>query len=259
MGRVDDEVHMKDALIAEDSAQERRNPVQGFSCMSGKQSFRLRDACLRDVEQLVDLHFRVFDPKTHYLLLLGRPLLVSAYEWYCGAPNAFAIVAEEHEKTVGCATVNLGSYYAFFRKNWLGVAKAFVAEPKTILHPFIVQRFSSFLSSRRLSRRKAVSNRSAYLGYLVVDGRDRGRGIGGSLIRAAVESCRSRGWDQLVTCLHRTNLSALSFYQRLGFSRLPELDSGDLIGIRIKTSVAPDRFAAPGAQQRSVWLTTTGE
>ena len=223
------------------------------------QAFRLRDGHPGDVEQLVKLHYRVFDTNTHYLLLLGRPLLVSAYRWYCGSPNAFTVVAEESEgNAVGCATVNLGSYYAFFRKNWVHVAKAILSEPRIVLHPFVVHRLSALLRSRKTIRRRVISERCAYLGYLVVDAQNRGKGIGGALIRAAVESCRARGWEQLVTCLHRTNLSAGSLYGGLGFSRLPELDSDDLIGIQIRTFLGPNGSGAEEFRRKSAWLTSNG-
>ena len=184
----------------------------------------------------MNLHCRVFDRNTHYLLLLGRPIIVSAYHWYCESPSAFVVVAENGQGTVGCATVNIGSYYAFFRKNWARIARAFVGDPKTLFHPLVLHRLASLLNPRRSKCQKALRGRSAYLGYLVVDGSTRGKGIGGALIRAAIENCRARGWDQLVTCLHRTNLSAYSFYQTLGFERFPQLDSDDLIGIRISTA-----------------------
>lgn len=207
--------------------------------------FRVRRGISADVERLVNLHYRVFDTNTHHLLLLGRPVLASAYHWYCESPNAFTLVAENHGGTIGCATVSVGSYYAFFRQHWLRVVAAFLRKPNRLFHPLLLQRLSGVFSPSRPASRKIHTNRSAYLGYLVVDAEQRGKGVGGALIRASVENCRSRGWEQLVTCLHRPNVSAFSFYQRLGFQRFPELDAGDLLGIRIQTvKIALERNAS---------------
>ena len=186
--------------------------------------------------ELVNLHYQVFDASTHHLLLLGRPLMVKAYHWYCQSPNAFVLVAQNDQGILGCTTVNQGSYYAFFYENWVHVARAFITKPQLIFNPLLIRRLSVFLNHSKVTRQKLPRNRSAYLAYLGVNASTRGKGVGAALIQATVETCGARGWEQRVTCFHRDNASAYPFYQALGFEPFPEFDTDDLFGVRIITA-----------------------
>lgn len=195
--------------------------------------FQIRRATSCDIEELVNLHYRVFDISTHHLLLMGRPLMVRAYGWYCGSPNAFAMVAQDGQAILGCTTVNQGSYYSFFRENWVQVARALISKPQLIFHPLVVRRLRAFRGQTRVIPQKT---HSAYLAYMAVDPRTRGKNVGTALIRATIETCGARGWDQVLTSFHRANAAAYSFYKALGFEPFPELDTDDLVGVRINTA-----------------------
>src|SRR5258708_4792681 len=99
--------------------------------------FQLRGATTSDVDQLVELHYRVFDESTHHLMVLGRNFIKRAYLWYCTAPDAFALVAENPQGIAGCATMNLGSYYRIIRANWLLVLRAFALRPGLCFEPWV--------------------------------------------------------------------------------------------------------------------------
>jgi ribosomal protein S18 acetylase RimI-like enzyme len=196
----------------------------------------VRNGTQVDVDQLVNLHYRVFDKNTHNLLVLRRRLITRAYCWYCESPSAFAVVAETDRGIVGSATVNLGDYYRFFRKNWEDVVWAFICEPYKLFHPLVLSRLKTLVLRNRPRRQTGAPQGSAYLAYLVVDSNSQGNGIGRALIRAAIEGCKDRGWEQLVTCLHRSNQAAYLFYQKVGFERFTDLDTEELLGIRICTA-----------------------
>lgn len=192
----------------------------------------------QDVVQLVNLHYRVFDEKTHRLLLLHRPLITRAYRWYCESSSAFAVVAETDQGIIGCAAVNLGSYYRFFRNNWVDAVWAFISEPYKLFHPVVIHRLKTLVLQNKARRQTRAPEGSASLAYLVVDSNWQRKGVGDALIRVAIEGCKNRRWDELVTCLHRSNQSAYALYQKLGFERFTDLDTEELLGMRIRTAGA---------------------
>ena len=198
-------------------------------------AFEVRVASPGDVNELVKLHYRVFDARTHYLLLLGRRLITRVYRWYCESPDAFAVLAENDQGILGCATVNQGLYYSFLGRNWLQVARAFVTKPQLIFNRLVLRRINTLRASRRATRLQRECSHTAYLAYLAVDGSARGKRVGAALIQAAVQRCRDRGWEELVTCFHRANPVGERFYNKLGFEPFPELNTDDLVGVRLDT------------------------
>ena len=62
----------------------------------------------------------------------------------------------------------------------------------------------------------------AKLDDVTVDERMRGRGIGGAMLNALVESLRQRGVGRIDTACHRDNVGAWRFYEAHGFRPLDE-------------------------------------
>lgn len=58
---------------------------------------------------------------------------------------------------------------------------------------------------------------TALITELVVDERQRGKGVGAKLIAAAVETARARGMDEIEVGTERRNQGAQRFYRRCGF------------------------------------------
>ncbi|TLN25699.1 GNAT family N-acetyltransferase [bacterium] len=58
---------------------------------------------------------------------------------------------------------------------------------------------------------------TALITELVVDERQRGKGVGAKLIAAAVETARARGMDEIEVGTERQNQGAQRFYRRCGF------------------------------------------
>ena len=186
-----------------------------------------------DVESLVDLHYRVFDERTHLTLLFGRGFLRAAYRWYCESPEAFTVVAELDGRLQGSCAVNRGSYYLVFRKNTRALAGAILRQPSVLLQKAIWRR----LGTLRF-RRGARSGDRAYLAYLAVTPAGRKAGIGKELVAAAITECRRRGWDEILTATHRDNVPARFMYRTLGFEEFAAIDHDGLVGIRLRSSCA---------------------
>lgn len=65
-----------------------------------------------------------------------------------------------------------------------------------------------------------VRRRRVYLGYLAVQARCRGRGVGGRLLDAVEEWAREQGAELIATDTNlRSNVGAVEFYERHGYER----------------------------------------
>ncbi len=65
-----------------------------------------------------------------------------------------------------------------------------------------------------------VGLRRVYLGYLAVQARFRGQGIGGRLLEVVEEWARERGAELITTDTNlRSNVGAVEFYERHGYER----------------------------------------
>jgi ribosomal protein S18 acetylase RimI-like enzyme len=194
--------------------------------------YHIRSATQADIPALVDLHYRVFDERTHYGLLFGRRFIRASYCWYCQAPSAFALVGEMDGEIKGSCTVNQGSYYAVLQHNLWALAGALLARPFVLFAAPTRRRLLVIWRRWRLRRSTPGPARSqAYLAYLAVDATARGTGMGKDLIQKSMEECARRGWGEIVTAIHRSNLSARFLYKTLGFEDDPAHSDGDLAGM----------------------------
>jgi GNAT superfamily N-acetyltransferase len=193
---------------------------------------QLRRATPADTGPLVDLHYRVFDTRTHRSTALGRRFIISAYAWYATASEAFSVIAATDCGIAGCAAVHLGSYYRVFRVNWIVLVPAVVSRPGLWLEPWFWRRLAVLpggtLSVRR--HRECRASR-AYLAWLAVDPVARRRGLGEALLSACARECQTRGWRELATAVHKENEAAQCLYRRLGFEPEPSAAPG-LIALR---------------------------
>ncbi|MGA9778474.1 MAG: GNAT family N-acetyltransferase [Verrucomicrobiia bacterium] len=64
----------------------------------------------------------------------------------------------------------------------------------------------------------AEGNRAAWLEDMVVHPDHRSRGIGGKLLRHAIDQARELGCSRITLLTGKTNHSAMQFYQRAGFT-----------------------------------------
>jgi ribosomal protein S18 acetylase RimI-like enzyme len=208
----------------------------------------VRRGRLADVDALVDLHYRIFDEHTHLAMLLGRGFVRAAYHWYTETADAFTLIAEIDGRLEGSCTVNRGSYYIVFRHNMRALVSGIMERPSLLLNRALWKRALA-LRPTRLSRGRARRelNNQAYLAYLAVSPAARGAGIGKQLIEAAIFESRRRGWEDVVTAIHRANLPARFMYKTLGFEEFPELNHDDLIGIRLRSRSLPAVVCPPGS------------
>jgi ribosomal protein S18 acetylase RimI-like enzyme len=70
-----------------------------------------------------------------------------------------------------------------------------------------------------------VGNKHAYITMVAVHPKSRGKGIGRSLVVAALESMTARGFEKCGLRVHKENLEARTLYRSLGFKDIG--DDGD--------------------------------
>jgi ribosomal protein S18 acetylase RimI-like enzyme len=202
-------------------------------------NFHIRLGTITDVDQLVDLHCRIFDVTTHHLLLLGPRFMNHVFHWYCQAPNAFTLLAENEAGVVGYIAVNQGSYYMALRENWKHVLAALVRKPVIFCMPLMVHRLKALLRSG--VKADPTFTHRACLAFLAVDMAKRVKGVAPALVLRAVDECKARGWDEVVTSMHRNNTPARYLYSSLGFENYPQLNVDDLVSVRINANTQTGR------------------
>jgi ribosomal protein S18 acetylase RimI-like enzyme len=193
----------------------------------------IRRGRLVDVESVLDLHYRVFDERTHLTMLFGRSFLHAAYRWYSDSPDAFTVVATVKGRLEGACAVNHGSYYMVFRKNTGALVRAILRKPSVLFNRAVWRR----LATLRL-RYASTAGNPAYLAYLAVSPAGREAGIGKELITAAIAECRRRGWVDIMTATHRDNVPARFMYKTLGFEEFTAISHDGLVGIRLRSASA---------------------
>jgi ribosomal protein S18 acetylase RimI-like enzyme len=193
----------------------------------------IRRGRLVDVDSVVDLHYRVFDERTHLTMLFGRSFLHAAYRWYSDSPDAFTVVGTVKGRLEGACAVNQGSYYMVFRKNTGALVRAILRKPGVLFNRAVWRR----LATLRFRYASTAANR-AYLAYLAVSPAGREAGIGKDLITAAIAECRRRGWVDIMTATHRDNVPARFMYKILGFEEFAAISHDGLVGIRLRSSAA---------------------
>ena len=198
------------------------------------ETLRIRRAVSSDVERLVDLHYRVFDERTHLAMLFGRTFVHAAYRWYSDSPEAFTLVAHVGGQAEGSCTVNRGSYYVVFRRNIRALVGSLLRKPGVLVNKAVWRRLGAL---RR--KRGHTAGDVAYLAYLTVSDAGRRGGSGKVLVAAAIEECRRRRWGEVVTAIHRDNVPARFMYKTLGFEDFPDLTHDDLVGIRLRITCRP--------------------
>lgn len=77
-------------------------------------------------------------------------------------------------------------------------------------------------------------NKKGFISMIVVHGNYQRMGLGKMLLEAAIQKCRQCGMKEVQLEVDRSNLHAISFYERNGFSRVCETDNQSYIfGIAI--------------------------
>jgi ribosomal protein S18 acetylase RimI-like enzyme len=86
--------------------------------------------------------------------------------------------------------------------------------------------FVAFYCNDALARR-------AYITLVLVDPRDRGRGLGKALVGDVLDTARQRGFDSCSLEVRRTNETAYAMYRSLGFRVAEIREHADLLEIAL--------------------------
>lgn len=188
----------------------------------------------KDIKQLAALHHSVM----HTLLSdLGLPMVLRYYQ-----------IAQADSKVVGlCARSTSGEIVGWAMGSpHPDRVNAQLRSPLTwfilqifrvlITHPTVAwQLVSSVLSASSQSEMKKGTIELTYIG---VAASRRGRGIGKQLLSAFVEASRTYGYRYVVLSVEKENLSAVSLYEKAGFSIIKTFSEGRYQRHRMELTLA---------------------
>ncbi|HRY48648.1 MAG TPA: GNAT family N-acetyltransferase [Candidatus Paceibacterota bacterium] len=208
----------------------------------------IRVAAMADVDALVALHYRVFNAATHHALELGTDFMRAVYRWFCSTDRGFVVVAEQNNQIVGLCAVNGGSYFMVFRENIGFLIRALLRRPALIFRTLNFERLHALWKSRRFgSSRPNPRSGTGQIAFLAVAPEARTTGAGIILLQHAALECRKKGWQEMVTAVHRTNTAIIRLYKILGFEDYPALNTTNLAGLRLKKLTHEAAFPTGGA------------
>ena len=180
--------------------------------------FRVRPGRPEDAPALARMHAEAL-PRA-FLPLLGDRFMRRLYRAMVRDPQAVVVVAEEGTAVVGFAS-GVASVKAFYRRFYRrhGLPAALGAVPR-LVRPGILRRI------RETARYPAGARDlpQAELLSIAVEGTSRSKGVGRVLGEGIVAGLARRGADRVKVVVAGDNEGARTFYRRLGFEPLEEIE-----------------------------------
>jgi len=191
--------------------------------MAHKKSFVVREAGLRDVDDLVDLHFNCFDRKEHLALCLGKPFMRDAYKRFIMSDKAFSLVCESRQTLIGFLTVCIGQYHhLIFANNKISIIKAFLLRPWLVFHPEILRRGFNVVSQSDVPDKIRQNDKDiAHGGAIGIHHNYRRTGLAFTLIKEMIRKCYKRKWVRIRVVIYKDNVASRRMMKKLGFIETP--------------------------------------
>ncbi len=200
--------------------------------MAGRQEqekFVVRRVLPRDIPQMVEIHFRCYEPDEHVATLLGRRFIRRMYRWFSESGRALSVCCEADGRIVGFATASDGPYHRLvLKENRVPALLAILARPWLLFHAVLWKRFSMLArGADELEQWIASQPRAAYCGLIAVEPEWRREGVASAMNMLLFEEARKRGWTSLVAVIYADNTGSREMTARLGFEEEPfRVESG---------------------------------
>jgi ribosomal protein S18 acetylase RimI-like enzyme len=194
--------------------------------------YQITLATLEDAESLVALHYKCFTKKDHIAMMFGKPFILATYKWFVTSPETFVLIAKHGDSLIGFQSISERPYDApMLRASWREALMGLIFHPWLAFHPELLGRLVRLIFRRH--KDTLDYNQVAQLAFIGVDPQFQGRGIGKALIIAAVQSCRERGMNAVLTGVKKQNMRSIAIFNGAGFSEVPELETKRFIYFRL--------------------------
>ena len=190
----------------------------------------IRSLNQNDLDSVVEIHLNAFADRA--LASLGREAVRRYYEWQLLGPHdAIALGIFHREKLAGfCfAGVFRGALFGFLRKNRRFLVWRVITHPWLLVAPFFRERIHQAWNIFR--RRPGAPNLqqvkpmiSFGILAIAVDPQTQGMGLGKRLMAETEKIAIGRGFSHLHLTVDIHNTQAISFYEDLGWQKLPSTD-----------------------------------
>ncbi len=190
-------------------------------------SFKIRLANLKDLDSLVELHWKSFSKEEHLAVRLGKAFIRAVYKWFITSPYTFTVVAEDGGQIIGLTTICDRAYSSLMFKNTLkNVIWGTLTHPSLLFNEELVGRLSTFLQRKKDVGEDSGDNTGvSHLAFIAVDKSARGKGIGIELLLFVKKVSRQRGNLKMRAGVYKGNAASIKMFQKGGFEIVPALES----------------------------------
>lgn len=192
-----------------------------------KSNFSIKPLTIAVLPEVARIHKDAF--RTSALTKLGLEPVRRYYEWQLTGPHdcyAIGVFSADDELTGFCfGGIFKGSLSGFLKKNRKFLVTWILTHPWLILNPLVTDRIKIALRIKKKittpSKPKLTEDVKSFgVLSIAVDPERQGLGIGRLLMDAVEAKARKGGFQQLHLTVHPTNIQAISFYERCGWSKV---------------------------------------
>jgi ribosomal protein S18 acetylase RimI-like enzyme len=186
---------------------------------------KIRQAHIGDVQGLLDLHYRCFEPDQHLAMLFGKSFMRSVYRWFVTSGKNIVVVAEvpsKDGKIVGVCTATDGPYHRLMLShNKLSLIRSFLLRPWLVLKPAIRKRLKETLFTRDSVEQELEQDEKVVHGGLVgVDPEYRRRGLAVRVLQETYRECHRRGYTKMIGITYKENVAVRRALVKVGYKEL---------------------------------------
>lgn len=196
----------------------RQKGLSGLLTPGSSDSFEIRRGVVGDATALAGLHTEI---ETGFLPTLGRPFLRRLYTALITWDEADVWVADDGAGPLGfvASVESTGRFYKhFLKRHAIGAGFTILMR---LIRPSVAKRI---WETFRHGTGDGEAFAEAELFSIATSKESRGRGLGGKLLRAAVDGYRDRGLDAVQVVVGAENEASLAAHRSVGFADVATIE-----------------------------------
>ncbi|RUM50247.1 MAG: hypothetical protein DSY47_02235 [Hydrogenothermus sp.] len=185
------------------------------------------------LELIAKLHKENFSDE-HTTFYLGEDLLKKYYKQFLNRQDIFFLGIEKNGRIVGIILGGDKDILAFCRKQFLenyknllmkDIIRSVLITPYFAYKLFYERIFLKFFYKEKIFDKINLENSYNILS-IVVDKKERGKGLGKLLVDEFEKVCKENNKEYLTLSVRKSNKNAISFYKKVGFIPYKETNLG---------------------------------